>query len=175
MVVDLATEDVRPLAATGVHVFAPIYRPTGDQLAVRSGRRTLLVTPNGLVSPLPAPLRTGWIPLGWSSDGRYLLLQAAQRGGGTDVLARCSDVATYDVSSGAVARAGCALDATWEPMTDRIVLGVNRFRSEQVGGPRRLVTVSASGAQRRVVAGDAAAGSFPAGEGIGLELPSHVL
>jgi dipeptidyl aminopeptidase/acylaminoacyl peptidase len=168
MLVDVATQKTRPLPAGTEHrVFGPLWQPHGNLIAVY-GHQTVLTTPTSTdLTPLARSFPYGSVPLGWSPDGRYLLLRANPKpsntlGGGIEE--PCTQLFAYDVERHSMAHVGCGYSAVWEPRVDRVAYlappGVRPATRPAIFA-RRLTTVSALGTDRHVLTTEAAGDSFP--------------
>jgi hypothetical protein len=167
MLVNVATHEVRPLPAGDEHgVYGPIWQPQGDLIAVY-GRQTFLTTATSAgLTPLSRSFRYGSVPIDWSPDGRYLLLRANPKPSETfgPLAQPCTQLFTYDTHRRAMTRVGCGYKAVWEQGIDRIAyLAPSDAGSDSALGifARRLITVSATGSERRVLVPLAAGDSFP--------------
>jgi hypothetical protein len=168
MLVDVATRKARPLPAGREHrVFGPLWQPHGGLIAAY-GHQTVLTTPTSTdLTPLARSFPYGSVPLGWSPDGRYLLLRANPRpsntlGGGIEE--PCTQLFAYDVERHSMAHVGCGYSAIWEPRVDRVAyLAPSGLPADSSPGvfARRLTTVSALGTDRHAFTPLAAGDSFP--------------
>jgi hypothetical protein len=168
MLVNVATQKTRPLPAGTEHrVFGPLWQPHGSLIAVY-GHQTVLTTATSTdLTPLARSFPYGSVPLGWSPDGRYLLLRANPKPSNTiggPIDEPCNQLFAYDVQRHTMAHVGCGYSAVWEPRVDRIAyLAPSGLRSDSSLGvfARRLTTTSALGTNRHVLAPLAAGDSFP--------------
>jgi dipeptidyl aminopeptidase/acylaminoacyl peptidase len=168
MLVGVATQKTRPLPAGKEHrVYGPLWQPHGSLIAVY-GHQTVLTTATSTdLTPLARSLPYGSVPLGWSPDGRYLLLRANPKPSNTiggPIDEPCYQLFTYDVERHSTAHVGCGYSAVWEPRVDRVAyLAPSGLRSDSSLGvfARRLTTVSALGSHRKVITPLAAGDSFP--------------
>ena len=168
MLVNVATQKTHPLPAGTEHrVYGPLWQPHGSLIAVY-GHQTVLTTPTSThLTPLARSFPYGSVPLGWSPDGRYLLLRANPKpsntiGGPTDE--PCNQLFAYDVERHTTAHVGCGYTAVWEPRVDRVAyLAPSGLRPGSSLGvfARRLTTVSALGTDRHLITPLAAGDSFP--------------
>jgi hypothetical protein len=130
------------------------------------GRQTYLTsaTESGL-TPLSQSFRYGSAPIGWSFDGRYLLLRANPKPSPTIGLPlgleQCDQLFTYDTERRSMTRVGCGSRAVWEPGVDRLAYLAPRSDASQGFFAWRVITVSATGSDRREMRPLAAGDSFP--------------
>ena len=157
LIVNASTRRIdEPPAVRDREVFDLEWQPGGRVIAGRWGESVesplVLFTATGshLRAVAHAP---GGDLLGWSHDGRFLLISAndavATRSGWG-----CHPLWTYDVRTGTLAKVACAGSAVWEPGVDRIVytpdtwigpFGINQATSVP------LHSVAATGGDQAVV------------------------
>jgi hypothetical protein len=111
------------------------------------------------VTPIKHAFRYGAVPLGWSPDGRYLLLSANPKAP-TDPpeydRVVCHELFTYDVKTRGTVRIGCGQHAEWEPLTNRVVISTRTDTAVTVPdvaarSVTTLTSVSALGTDQRVL------------------------
>ncbi len=169
MLVDVASGAVHPLPASLTGRFAagvfphwlvgPIFQPQGDLIAAYSIQPYLTTATSSRVTPINHAFRYGAVPLGWSPDGRYLLLSANPKAPAADPAYDplvCHELFTYDVKTRSTVRIGCGQQAEWEPLTNRVV--ISTITDTAVANPdvaarsaMTLTSVSALGTDQRVL------------------------
>ena len=161
MLADVQTGSTKPLpsAARG-HAYGPLWQPHGDLIAVYNRGSYLTTTHSEDLTPLPGTFPHGSVPIGWSPDGRYLLLSAnpappkvvTQMGSEP----RCYHLYTYDTETHHITHIGCGDAATWEPLVDRVAFSLptkarGMAGTTMVPSPVTIITVSALGTYRDVI------------------------
>ncbi len=119
------------------------------------------------MTPIKHAFRYGAVPLGWSPDGRYLLLSANPKAPtfppAYDPLV-CHELFTYDVKTRSTVRIGCGEHAEWEPLTNRVVISTYTDTAVAVDVAGRsamtLTSVSALGTDQRVLTRNASPDSW---------------
>ena len=169
MLVDVASGAVHPLPASVTGRFAagvfphrlvgPIFQPHGDLIAAYSIQPYLTTATSSRVTPIKHAFRYGAVPLGWSPDGRYLLLSANPKAPAADPAYDplvCHELFTYDVKTRGTVRIGCGQHAEWEPLSNRVV--ISTYTDTSVAVPdlaarsaMTLTSVSALGTDQRVL------------------------
>jgi dipeptidyl aminopeptidase/acylaminoacyl peptidase len=175
MLLDVASRAVHPLPAsltgrfaTGVfphRLVGPIFQPHGDLIAAYSIQPYLTSATSSRVTPIKHRFQYGAVPLGWSPDGRYLLLSANPKAPTAfppkyfppeyDPLV-CHELFTYDVKTHGTVRIGCGQHAEWEPLTNRVVISTrtDTTATDPNVAARSAITltsVSALGTDQRVL------------------------
>ncbi|MDT5231721.1 MAG: hypothetical protein QOI39_2221 [Mycobacterium sp.] len=171
MLLDVASRAVRPLPASLTGRFAagvfphrlvgPIFQPHGDLIAAYSIQPYLTTATSSRVTPIKHTFQYGAVPLGWSPDGRYLLLSANPKAPTVppeqvyDPLV-CHELFTYDVKTHGTVRIGCGQHAEWEPLTNRVVISTrtDTTATDPNVAARSAITltsVSALGTDQRVL------------------------
>jgi hypothetical protein len=169
LLVDVASRAVHPLPASLTGRFAagvfphrlvgPIFQPHGDLIAAYSIQTYLTTATSSRVTPIKHAFRYGAVPLGWSPDGRYLLLSANPKAPTADPAYDplvCHELFTYDVKTRGTVRIGCGQHAEWEPLTNRVVISTltdTAVTDPDVAAhsPVTLTSVSALGTDQRVL------------------------
>ncbi len=169
MLLDVASRAVHPLPAsltgrfaTGVfphRLVGPIFQPHGDLIAAYSIQPYLTSATSSRVTPIKHRFQYGAVPLGWSPDGRYLLLSANPKAPTADPAYDplvCHELFTYDVKTHGTVRIGCGQHAEWEPLTNRVVISTrtDTTATDPNVAARSAITltsVSALGTDQRVL------------------------
>ncbi len=171
VLLDVASRAVRPLPAGLTGRFAagvfphrlvgPIFQPHGDLIAAYSIQPYLTTATSSRVTPIKHAFKYGAVPLGWSPDGRYLLLSANPKAPTIppeqvyDPLV-CHELFTYDVKTRGTVRIGCGQHAKWEPLTNRVVIATRTDTTITnpdlaFSSAMTLTSVSALGTDQRVL------------------------
>jgi hypothetical protein len=142
----------------------PIFQPHGDLIAAYSTQTYLTTATSSRAAPIKHAFRYGSVPLGWSPDGRYLLLSENVRPPNATPPANdalvCHELFTYDVKTTSTVRIGCGEQAEWEPLTNRVVFSTHTDPDVANSSAITLTSVSALGTDRRVLTRHAASFSF---------------
>jgi dipeptidyl aminopeptidase/acylaminoacyl peptidase len=163
-VVNLETGATRALPAAGPRrqSYVALWQPQGNLIALQSGvpraPQVFLANASGTrLDPLPRRFPSGARPIGWSHEGRYLLLGVApttQTVTQAVALNPCETLITYDVVARRFASVGCASDAAWETGSDRVLYlppTVNHGDAASPPEPMTLISAAADGSGRHVV------------------------
>lgn len=177
LLVDVRTRRLRTLpAALGRPLlFNLSWQSHGDLIVAQEGASTsapiVLTTSTASRLKLLPPQLNG-TPLGWSSDGRFLLVREAPKPsplptGPVPSLgspASCAVIMTYDVRTSAVTPVACAGSATWERGVDRVLyVTVDATGTGMIAEslPSPLWSVTATGEDRHLLTWNSAFFSLP--------------
>jgi hypothetical protein len=179
LLVDVRTRALRTLpAALGrPMLFNLSWQPHGHLIVAQeccSASSPIVVARPGSTSFAELSPDLDGTPLGWSSDGRFLLVRQAPKPKPAPLLTGpvpsigppppCAVLVTYDVRTSAVTRVACAGSATWERGVDRVLyMTVDATGTGMIAEslPRPLWSVTATGEDRHLITRNSAFFSLP--------------
>jgi hypothetical protein len=182
LLVDVRTRALRTLhAALGrPMLFNLSWQPHGHLIVAQeccSASSPIVVARPGSTSFAELSPKLDGTPLGWSSDGRFLLVRQAPKPSPAPVgpipsigpPPSCAVLVTYDVRTGAVTRVACGGLATWERGVDRLLYTTvetahSGLISESLQAP--LWSVTATGENRHLITRNSAFTVLPTLSGI---------
>jgi Tol biopolymer transport system component len=182
LLVDVRTRALRtlPAARDRPTVFNLSWQPHGHLIAAQQGfsdSAPIVVTTTRSARFRQLSAELNGTPLGWSTDGRFLLVRqvpapSPPSSGPVPSLPPppvCADLLTYDVKTKAVTRIACAGPATWERGVDRVLYTwLNRTSGGMFAesSPARLWSITATGRDRHLITRNAAFVALPTLSGI---------
>jgi len=172
--IDVHTKQVRPLPSGRgqPYLYGLTWQPHGQLIAAQNGPTSsapVVLTTSTSTRLTALPLRGA--PLGWSADGRFLLIrqqyQAPKPQSGAAALGfvtpHCSRLYTYDAQTHVVTPIVCAGPAAWEPSVDRVLyMPIPKTGLIADSTPVTLWSVTAAGTDRHIITRNAAYSALPA-------------
>ncbi len=176
LLVNVHTHALRtlPAAADRPDVFNLSWQPHGDLIVGQQGASDMspiVVATVRSAGFAPLSPKLEGAPIGWSSDGRFLLVRqipAPSSPSSGPLLSlppppSCAELVTYDVQTRTSARIACAGPATWERGVDRVMFTWLQSTGGMIteGTRAPLWSIAATGSDRRLITRNSAFTALP--------------